>query len=343
MSGDAGKPKRIVVEPEIVEPETAPAVPGPAAPASAVDAEGQQRDLLTAALRSLKSPNTRKAYRGHWTRFAEYHGERPGPFVFKFLALAKADAMDMVNDFADHLEDEDKAASTIAAHLNAIISMVHRWHLAEVSPWTLRGLIKIPQPSSYTDVTGIPPEGVEAMLASVRHLGTAQAYRDLAVLCLLHDSALRRREVVSLDLLHWRPEKRVVFVWGKGQARGVRVPQPVSKRCAAALAAWIEHRGEAPGALFYQVPFDADPPVPITTSTIRGIVDRTARDAGVEGPVSPHRLRHAGITEFYRRTRDPEATRQFARHARFDITTIYIQAVEDVVKTAMDDIDKYDD
>ena len=336
------KPKRIVIVPEVVddaetlqEPsqETLPAVPE--------EVDGQQRDLLRAALRSLKSPNTRRNYRGHWRRFAEYHGARPGPFVFEFLAKSKIDAVDMIHEFADHMEEEGKSTATIAAHLRAILSMIHRWHMAEIAPWTLRGLVTVPKPSKYTDVTGVSPEAVEAMIAWTSSLGTPDALRDTAILCLLHDSALRRREVASLDMVHWRPERRVVLVWGKGHARGVRTPQPVSKRAARYIDKWLEVRGDGPGALFFQWPID-DPPTPISTESVRWIVSKAARDAGVTEDVSPHRLRHAGITAFARRTKDADAVRRFARHTKFDTTTIYMQAIDDVVIDHIDDDPRFD-
>lgn len=342
---DERKPRRIIIEPELVEEdETLPAIPKPKTPefTPPKDVEGQQRDLLGAALRSLKSPATRKAYKGHWKRFAAYHGHKPGPFVFHFLSQPKAVAMDMVNDFADHLEEEEKAASTIAVHLRAIISMTHRWHLAEVSPWTLHGLIQLPETSPYSDVRGVSPEGVEAMIKVTKFRGTAESKRDLAILCLLHDSALRRREVASLDVLHWRLDSRTMMVWGKGNARGVRVPQPVSKRGTRAVEEWLDVRGRGPGALFPRLPIDEDHPEAISVDMVRNIVDRAARSAGVTETVSPHRLRHAGITAFARRTKDPDAVRRFARHTSFDTTTIYMQAIDDVVINHMDDDERFD-
>lgn len=298
----------------------------------------EERDLLKMAFRSLRSVNTRKAYAGHWRRFAAAAtGQPPEVFLREYIKRSKADALDMLHEWRDELSDDDKSANTIASAMRAVTSVIHKLHMAEVAPWTLKGLVVAPKPERYTDVTGVSPGAVAAMIETLRAQGTDEAVRDLAVLYLLHDSALRRREVASLHLSHYRPDERKVYVWPKGKARGIRAPQPVSKAGYAALEAWLDIRGREPGPLFHRITAK-DKKTPINEENIRYIVERRAKDAGVAERVSPHRFRHAGITAFAKKCKDPKLVQAFARHSSFDTTTIYIHNAKDAVREQMDGI-----
>lgn len=297
--------------------------------------EPEERDLLKLALRTVKSANTKRTYGGHWRRFAQHNDMRPEPFMRWFLTRPKIEAIDLVHEFREHLEDEGKSVSTVAGHLRAIVSIVDKIHRGEACAWTLKGLIETPSPSKYADVTGVSEDAVKEMFAVTKSRGTPDGLRDHAILRLLHDSALRRREVADLGLHHWRPDRRQILVWPKGKARGLREPQFVSKAGAAAIEAWLDARGREPGPLFFQLPVE-DPPTPITVESVRWVVKKASQDAGITEPVSPHRLRHAGITFFARRAKDADLVRRFARHAKFDTTLIYIHNVDESVRDMMD-------
>lgn len=312
--------RRIVIEPEVIEPGEAPQ-PAPA----------PERDLLAAALRSLKSENTRKAYESHWRQFAKHYGAKPGPFVHQLVQMHKADVVDMIHEYSDAMEEAGKAVSTRAAHLRAITSMIDRWHRAEVFPWSVKGLINVPEPNRYTDVEGVPPDDVQEMLDTLAALGTVEGLRDRAILLLLHDGGLRCRELFTLHTAHWSSERREVRVWPKGRARGIRVAQPVSPRARDAVDAWLAVAGYEEGPLFCKLPRDGDP-VPLTAWDVFSVTKQVAKLCGVTAPVSPHRFRHAGITYLARKGVDPNELREFARHASFDTTLIYIRNAENAVR-----------
>lgn len=297
----------------------------------------EERDLLKMAFRSLRSENTRRAYAGHWRRFAETFGQKPEPFLRTYILRSKAEALDMLHQWRDEMMDDDKSPNTVAAAVRAITSVVHKLHMAEAAPWTLKGLVVAPQPERYTDVTGVSPETVAAMISTLRAQGTEESVRDLAILYLLHDSALRRREVASLLLAHYRPDERKVYVWPKGKARGIRAPQPVSRAGSVALEAWLDIRGREPGPLFHRLTARGGKK-PINGENIRYIVERWAKVSGVKERVSPHRFRHAGITAFAKKCKDPKLVQAFARHSSFDTTTIYIHNAKDAVREEMDHV-----
>lgn len=321
-------PRRIVIEPEVVEEETLPAVPSAPPPAPV-----PERDLLAAALRSLKSANTRKAYESHWRAFAKFHGFKPAPFIDHIMSRHKADALDLVHEYREYLEGEGRAPSTIAVHMRAISSMIDRWYRAEVFPWTLKGLIQAPTPDQYTDVKGVSPETVKGILRDLEMLGTPESLRDRAIVLLLHDGGLRSREARTLDIVHFKG--REVLVWPKGRARGIRRPQAISKRAETAVKAWLEHRGTDPGPLFHRYPVKKRMEQ-LTADDVRYIVERAARRIGVDKSVervSPHRFRHAGITYLARRNVPIKELKDFARHASIDTTTIYVHNAANAMET----------
>lgn len=72
--------------------------------------------------------------------------------------------------------------------------------------------------------------------------------RDLALIRLLHDLALRRAEAVGLDLCDVDLGSGTVSVFGKCKTDKARLTLPRPTR--AALAGWLAHRGEHSGPLF---------------------------------------------------------------------------------------------
>jgi len=89
---------------------------------------------------------------------------------------------------------------------------------------------------------------LEARAAAASGRARSVALRDLAAVRLLYDLALRRNEVVSLDVAHLDLEAGRVLVLGKG--RGEREALTLPDKTRAVLAAWLAERGAAPGLLF---------------------------------------------------------------------------------------------
>lgn len=90
----------------------------------------------------------------------------------------------------------------------------------------------------------LPQEDVKKLF------GVAKTLRDKALLALLYGSGLRRAEVASLDVDHINWQDGTVRVIGKGNKERM-VPLPDSTL--RTVKAWCRLRGEASGALFYQL------------------------------------------------------------------------------------------
>jgi integrase/recombinase XerC len=137
--------------------------------------------------------------------------------------------------------------------------------------------------------------------------------RDVALLRLLHDVALRRGEVCRLDLADVDLDRGRLAVTGKGDVERtiIALPAPTQR----AIGGWLEARGRDPGPLFLGLD---------GTGRVRGgvrlsgpglwsIVRTLGRRAGLVA--WPHGLRHTAITRALEATNgDLRKVQRFSRH-----------------------------
>ena len=113
-------------------------------------------------------------------------------------------------------------------------------------PWTLE--VKDVRREAYRDTKGPGSSGFVKLLDEARRQGGPKGSRDVALLRLLFDLALRREETVSLDVEHLDLVAGTVKVLGKGKTQRQQMTLPASTQDA--LRAWLDQRGEQPGPLF---------------------------------------------------------------------------------------------
>jgi integrase/recombinase XerC len=283
------------------------------------------RDLLIMAFAGLK-PQTMKLYKGDWRRFLTWAQLN----MREFFELEKAEAAVTLNHYLAHLADIGRKPATRARAKQAICSVVDRLYAADALPWTLAKLkiIETPKVRAYKDVEGLAHEAWLKLLSTAESDGSPRGVRDVAILLLLHDSALRRREVSTLRLGDYEAGRARVHVWGKGRDVTERDAVPLSDRCADALDAWLEHRDDSKALLF--TPFDdASRKHPeFYDEDVNYAVRYWCRQAEIP-EVGPHQLRHAAITQAARRGASPIALQSFARHESFDITKRYIHTARE--------------
>ena len=131
-------------------------------------------------------------------------------------------------------------------------------------------------------------------------------------------------EVTGLDVEHLDLAGRRVWILGKG--RGERRARTLNDRTAAALAAWVDDRGGAPGALFHRLDKAADELAPgrLEGESVERLVKRIGRAAGLTRGVRPHGLRHSAITRALDLAHgDVRKVRHFSRHAKLDVLIRY--------------------
>jgi len=153
---------------------------------------------------------------------------------------------------------------------------------------------------------------------------TLKGVRDYALLRLLWENALRRGEVSALDIKDLDIENKRLWILGKGrgtQKEVIAVSVPVVQ----ALLEWLKVRGES----------DVNQPMFISVAhltkghrlsgtSIYRIVRDVAAQAGITKLMSPHRIRHSGITAALAATGgDVRRVQKLSRHSNLNTLMIY--------------------
>ncbi len=196
------------------------------------------------------------------------------------------------------------------------------WRLGQISSEDYQRAIDLPSIRSVT-----LPKGRALSTGELRSLfevcaqdATPAGRRDAALLATLYAGGLRRSEVIALDLADYTPESGELRIRrGKGRKdRLVYVPGG-----AEALTAWLQIRGDAPGALFFAVGKGGRVrPHRITGQAVWKMLLKRAAEAGVKR-FSPHDLRRTFIGDLLTHGADLSTVQALAGHATVATTAKY--------------------
>lgn len=267
-----------------------------------------------------KDAKTVRAYRGDLEAFARWAGvDTLEAALEAFLVLPAAAANSAGLRYRGALLESGLAAATVNRRLAALRSAVSLARLLGRVTWTLEVPGVESQP--YRDTRGPGVGGFRAMLRATEGRQDAKGARDRALLRLLFDMALRRGEVVALDVEHFDRRAGTLSVLGKKRRERLALTLPAPTR--AALEAWLQVRGTEPGPLFLAL----DPAAGGTHSTTRLTGRSVARITAAAGTLSgvgsvrPHGLRHAAITHMLEVTGgNVSRVQRFSRHR--DVRTV---------------------
>lgn len=223
----------------------------------------------------------------------------------------RAGARGMVLGWRHELEAQGKASATVASSVSALASCITAARLAGLVEWSLEKVA--PKIEAREDRSGPARHEVELLLSRLDDeveagsgaeqvtQRTALAIRDVAIVRLLHNAALRRFEVAGLRLCDVQldhadgPRVRPLR---KGHQE--REEMLVSQLTAESLRRWLAIRGttrpDAP--LFTRLRARQDPETAgaLSFEAIRQMLHKRAKQAGVRAVVRPHGLRHSAAT-----------------------------------------------
>jgi len=224
-----------------------------------------------------------------------------------------------------HLVDSGFAASTINRRLSALRSVTKFARTTGLVNWKLE--VKSVRTRQYRDTRGPGVDAYRQLVAVISKNDRPKARRDLAILRLLFDVALRRGEVVGMDLEDLDIENCRIRVVEKGstEKQYITIPEPTR----IALSRWLDARGCEPGPLFTN--FDrAGRGRRLTGHGIYCMLRKLSRDAGISD-VRPHALRHSSITEALNLTNgNVRSVQRFSRHRDIRVLCLYDDAREDL-------------
>jgi integrase/recombinase XerC len=167
-----------------------------------------------------------------------------------------------------------------------------------------------------------------ATMVDARNVGGASRTRDVAIVELLYASGLRVSELAGLDLGALDRDARTVRVLGKGSKERI---VPYGAAAATALDAYLGARATTRGPLFLNHRGGR-----LDVRSIRTIVRRAAKAAGVTRRVSPHTLRHTFATHLLDSGADLRMIQELLGHSRLSTTQRYTHVGADQLMKVYD-------
>jgi site-specific recombinase XerC len=238
-------------------------------------------------LRLQQKPRTRQEYGKSIDYFCRSMAPEQSLTIFlqEFLDSTKQQAIHLVLAWRQRLLNEGKASATINLRISALKSLVEYAGKQNACSFSLSE-IKSLKSQRYKDTSRVSVDDYRSILDLVDR-STDLGIRDYAILLLLWDLALRREEVVSLDIWDYLPGRLMV----NGQGRSI----DLSGQLEDALNHWVAIRkglyfqpkdtGDRDDALFLSCNGRR-----LSGTDIFRILQGYAEIAGVS--VSPDRLRH---------------------------------------------------
>lgn len=290
----------------------------------------QGKRLVEACLSGL-SPNTLRTYQQGLDDFVGFLSRSLGREITSeeaariLVGRGHGEANSLALDYKNDLMVRGLSAATINLRLAALRKVVETARFLGWIPWSLE--VKNVRNEPYRDTRG---PGVKVVQLLVDELGDCpKDRRDRAIIRLLYDLSLRRAEVVNLDVEDVDLQRDTVSVLRKDTTQ--KKPYELAPPTAKAIADWLEVRGEEVGALFTNFDRVGKGRRLTGTSVYRNLVKLGAR-IGVS--VSPHGLRHTGITvasirgqeEGYRQ----KDLTQYSGHKSSTTLDYYLDTVENV-------------
>jgi len=283
-----------------------------------------------------KAANTVRAYLSDWAHFESWCDERglePLP--------ARPEA---VATYLAALASAGRADTTIGRHAAAIAWKHSQDGLVplqardgrRVIADTLAGIRRELRARPSRRKAAITATQLSAMIGEATGEGS-RAIRDRAILALGLAAALRRSELVALELQDVEFEQRGLKLMlrhsktdqdGQGQVIAVpagKVVQPVAR-----LQAWLTVRGSRPGPLFTQI----DPQGRMTGEamsdrSIARLIQRYAALAGLDpATVGGHSLRAGFLTEASRSGATIAKMQEVSRHKKVEVLLGYVRSAE---------------
>jgi integrase/recombinase XerC len=295
-----------------------PLQPVPAPPIAGGPLDVTQTQRLLRAFFSGRSPATLRAYGRDLDDFAAFcSAPTAAAASARLLAYGAGAANELALLYKAQLQGRGLSPATVNRRLAALRSLVKLARTLGLVGWALEvdGL----RSQGYRDTAGPGVGGFRQLLARLDGRGDRKALRDRAALRLLFDLALRRKEVVGLDVEDLDRQTGTVAVLGKGKGEKSKLTLPGPTR--AALDAWLGARGDAPGPLFLSLDPAGKGTGRLTGGGLYAIVRRLGEGAGLRA--RPHGLRHTSITAALDAGIDVRQVRRFSRHAKLDTLLVY--------------------
>jgi integrase/recombinase XerC len=268
-----------------------------------------------------RSPNTVLAYKKDLEGFAKWRkASGTGAAINDLLVAGMGAANEILHSYRNSMVDSGLAPATLNRRLSALRSIVQLAREFGMIEWT--AAVKGVKAQAYRDTAGPGVDGITKIKRGAEsHKNPAKAARDVALVRVLFDLALRRSEIAALDLAHLDLRAGRLSITGKGRREREWVSLPA--RTINALQAHLKLRGRTPGPLFCNFhPANGSATMErLHANGIYWVLKKIGDQVDVRA--RPHGMRHSSITAGLDLANDPRAVQRHARHASLEVTMRY--------------------
>jgi integrase/recombinase XerC len=288
-----------------------------------VPSESEQ-DIIASMLATIRTPSTKREYRKDLTKFfVAMTGVEANPdSVLEFLHLSEKRAVVVVLKYKAKLLAQGLKEATVNRRITSIKSLVKFARKVGVCNYSLED-VEMEKAVAYRDTTGVDAKTYAVVIHKCDR-STQIGKRDYAILRLLWENGLRRGEVSKLSVKDFDPHGQRLRIFGKGKGNNDEWVQ-LSPQTVDAISNWLNARSQlvASDALFISMDHNTWGHR-LMGDGIRKIVVRCFKAAGIDKIMSPHRVRHSGVTTVLEMT-DGNITKgkTYSRHAKVETVMVY--------------------
>jgi integrase/recombinase XerC len=246
-----------------------------------------------------KAKTTQRGYAGNVRIFFEYFLQRDptSQDVEEFWRLDGDTANSLILKFKNHLVASGRKAATINRYLAAIKYLIKVGRNLKQCQYYFDGdRIETLRVTKYRDTRGVKVDEFNKVF-DVIDTKIPQGKRDYALFMLLWSNVLRRGEVAKLMVGDFDYHENTLTVYGKGQGNDeTRID--LNPEVAEAITDWLGCRANLKPSdpLFIAMDFHNYGNL-LTGDGIYAIVRKTCSLAGIKKRMTPHKIRHSGITD----------------------------------------------
>lgn len=282
--------------------------------------EDNIREYLNYALVEKKlSLNTIASYRIDLDHYINFFRDK------KLIDITKKD----ISKFIESLKDKGLNEKTI----NHVIGTVKSFHnyfsthydIANVT----ENISRLKTTKTLPKVLSI--DEVDILLNI--NLTSSYDYRNKAMLELMYSSGLRVSELLNLALTDIDFENNLVKVFGKGSKERI---VPIGDYATNALFKYVSEYRNSLIKFPTDILFLNNHGKKISRSGFFKIIEKIAKDKGIEKEISPHTLRHSFATHMLECGADLRSIQELLGHENMSTTSIYTHVRSDLLRDAYD-------
>jgi integrase/recombinase XerC len=246
-----------------------------------------------------KAKTTQRGYAGNIRIFFEYFLQREPnqKDVSEFWGLDDQTANGLILKFKNHLVASGRKAATINRYLAALKYLIKVGRNLKHCQFYFDGdRIESLKVTKYRDTRGVVVDEYNKVFDVIDTTCT-KGKRDYALFLLLWANVLRRGEVAKLMVGDFDYHDLTLIVYGKGKGNdSTRID--LNPEIAEAVSDWLGCRTNIKPSdpLFIALDFH-NYGHQLTGDGIYAIVRKTCERAGIKKRMTPHKIRHSGITD----------------------------------------------